>query len=335
MHSLMPFVIAALFAGTATSSLAGTLLAYVANINSDTIGVLDLDAGQLIDSFDVGDRPVDVVVSADRAVLFVSRLDGWVERRSRADGSLLDAVNIGLQAQEITLSADGTRLFVTGSGAGPGEVTVLAAADLSPLATIALPGIGFGLALSPDGDRLYATAGDMLAVIDTSTDSVIDTVTIGPVTQGVAVAADGQRVYVATTDSMSTAALSVVNTGPLAVVDHIVFGVPLTIPFFIALTPSRAFVTVGHVISGPYQALGRIDLTIGQALPGIDLGTHMATAIELLPDGRLLIAASPNQLLIYDSVTLAALGAIDSGGMSPRGLAVVDLDSLFASGFEP
>lgn len=339
-HRRLALILAAVLVAVAGPVAAGTLLAYVTNIGDDSISVVDVDALLPVATFAVGDRPVDVIVSADRAALYVSRVDGMVEMRSRSDGALLTAVQAGIQAQELLLAPTGDRLYVAGADALGGAVMVLAGSDLAPLGRIALPSSGFGLALSPDGARLYASApsSDLLVVVDTGTDTGLGSIAVGDSPQGVAVAADGARVYAGTTGAQGVATLSVVDAGSGLLIDQIRFGsAPLTFPFFIALAPTRAHVTVGHTFTGAYQALGVVDLTAGSALPGLDVGSNQAAGIELLADGRLLVVAGGalRRLLVFDAggPTLLPLGGVDLG-FSPRGLAVLDTDAVFADGFE-
>uniref|UniRef100_UPI000A96E89D YncE family protein n=1 Tax=Rhodococcus marinonascens TaxID=38311 RepID=UPI000A96E89D len=56
-----------------------------------------------------------------------------------------------------------------------------------------------GVAVTPDGTRAYVTnVGDgTVSVIDTATNTVVETVPVGAAPQGVAITPDGSRAYVA------------------------------------------------------------------------------------------------------------------------------------------
>jgi YVTN family beta-propeller protein len=83
-----------------------------------------------------------------------------------------------------------------------------------------------GLALSPDGDRLYVTnqLGDSVSVIDTATDAVIATwpLATAPTPEGIAASPDGSRIVVA---GNADGALSVLSTTDGTIIATIPLGV--------------------------------------------------------------------------------------------------------------
>jgi YVTN family beta-propeller protein len=74
------------------------------------------------------------------------------------------------------------------------------AAENDVIATVTVGGNPNGVAVSPDGTRVYVAnnSADTVSVINTSTNAVIDTVTVGDGPTGVAVNSTGTRVYVTT-----------------------------------------------------------------------------------------------------------------------------------------
>jgi len=69
---------------------------------------------------------------------------------------------------------------------------------------------------SPDGGHVYVTNQHTgkVSVIDTATNTVITTVSVGSSQYEVAVSADGGRAYVTNYGSGSVSVLSIVPTGP-------------------------------------------------------------------------------------------------------------------------
>src|SRR5689334_14507815 len=70
--------------------------------------------------------------------------------------------------RSVILNRNGTRLYVPN---GDGEIVVIDTATNDVVATIAVSALG--LALSPDGTRLYAAGNMNVAVIDTASNTQI------------------------------------------------------------------------------------------------------------------------------------------------------------------
>jgi YVTN family beta-propeller protein len=94
----------------------------------------------------------------------------------------------GSRPVDVALSADGKRAWV--SHGNSGDVRVLDAASLEPVATIPVGPRAWWTALTPDGSRLYVTVGRAgeVAVIDTATNAVTARIKAGTLPWGVAIA---------------------------------------------------------------------------------------------------------------------------------------------------
>jgi len=107
------------------------------------------------------------------------------------------------------------------------------------IATIPVGLAPSGVAITPDGSRVYVTnqSGGDVSVIDRSTNTVIATVPVGFGPFGIAISNDGTRAYVAL-----RASISVIDTSTSAVVATIPF---LFNPLFLDFTPdgTRLYVT--------------------------------------------------------------------------------------------
>jgi YVTN family beta-propeller protein len=146
----------------------------------------------------------------------------------------------------VAVSPDGNRVYVTAvpglmdkCGYGPGCVVVIATATNTVVATI--PNIGhdaFGLAVTPDGSKVYVAGQDrgQVYVIATGTNMVIATIFTSGTPNFVVVSPDGSKVYVAGGD-----ALWVVATATNTVTATIPFGNLLS---GLAVTPDGSKVYV-------------------------------------------------------------------------------------------
>ncbi|MFJ8620679.1 YncE family protein [Streptomyces clavifer] len=158
----------------------GTLL--VADFGSDTVTFIDPVRGPL-DSVEVGTAPYGLVVGADGRA--------WVA------------------------TAEGVAVVDTASRESLGRIPY--ATRTGPVTTGEYRGGGMGIALAPDGTRVYVGvnvpgAKGTLEVIDTATRTVTDTVPVGRRPFDVDVARDGSEVYATGHDSYDVTA---VRTGTL------------------------------------------------------------------------------------------------------------------------
>jgi YVTN family beta-propeller protein len=106
------------------------------------------------------------------------------------------------------------------------SVSVIDTATNTVVATIAVGSRPFGVAVSPDGLRVYVAnyAGSSVSVIDTAANAVIATVPLASLFPiGIAVSPDGSRVYVT---HEVTGDVSVIDTATYTVVATIPVGVP-------------------------------------------------------------------------------------------------------------
>jgi len=102
-----------------------------------------------------------------------------------------------LGPEALAASHDGKTLYIALADARQLAVFDVAAGRIT--STISLPAAPTGLALSPDGGRLYATcaaAKSTVAIVDTVTNKIVDSLPAGHMAHGLAVAPDGRRLYV-------------------------------------------------------------------------------------------------------------------------------------------
>ena len=91
------------------------------------------------------------------------------------------------------------------------NVSVVDTATNTITATIAVGPSPYGVAVTPDGTKVYVTNSDddTISIIDTATNVVTATVSVGCNPLGVAISPDGTRIYVANAGDNTT---SIINT---------------------------------------------------------------------------------------------------------------------------
>ena len=196
---------------------AGTT-AYVANQSSATLGVIDVAGKTSVDSVAIpGGSPLRVVVAPDDQHVYVSTSLGVVTEVStttkavtrqltlggavnglafQPSGAILYATNTSGSVFEITIASGGVRQVTPGGvlqdvaisldgveiyiANQTGELDVRDAASGARITTIPGAANAFGLEISPDGARLYATVPDSGAVriIDRAARAVVGTIPV-------------------------------------------------------------------------------------------------------------------------------------------------------------
>ncbi|MCV7282921.1 cadherin-like domain-containing protein [Mycolicibacterium flavescens] len=172
--------------------------------HSDT-AVIDIPVGQplspvVIATIDVGDRSLDVDFTPDGSRAYVTNADSnTVSVIDTATTAVIATIPVGNDPWKLAVHPSGTRVYVTNYD--DYTVNVIDTATHTVTATIPVgSGAGKGadeLAFSPDGTKLYVGSSNMLQVIDTATNTVVETrlLFFGP--YGIAVSPDGDWVYVA------------------------------------------------------------------------------------------------------------------------------------------
>lgn len=158
--------------------------AYVAVGATDSVEVIDTSTNEIIDTIQVGNVPVAVTMNADGSRLYVTNSTSrTVSVIDTATNQVIATVNTGTGPGRAIVAPNGY-LYVANSGGA--AVTVIDTAtntqvDLNPTqngvqAIIPVGNGPRGLALSPDGSRLYvsSTNDDTVTVINTATNTVVD-----------------------------------------------------------------------------------------------------------------------------------------------------------------
>jgi YVTN family beta-propeller protein len=151
---------------------------YTLDIDAGTIAAIDLNTGKIAKSAACGGRPYDVVLSRNRALLFVS---DWSKRAVLAvrleDLRVIERIAVGEHPNQLALHPKDDRLFV--ACASTNTVSVIdtkRGVVTETISTALFPKSPEGstpdaLAVAPDGKTLYVANADnnCVAVIDIST----------------------------------------------------------------------------------------------------------------------------------------------------------------------
>jgi RHS repeat-associated protein len=245
------------------------------------------------------------------------------------------------------------------TSSGP-TIAVIDTATNTLLTSIAMSDGSQGIAVSPDGTRVYAAHqnANTVSVIDTATNSVVATVSVGTLPFGIAVLPNGSAVYVSnfhdatisvinTATNTVTATISSSNTGMLAASPDSSKVYSTNNTFIDVISTATNAVTA--TISGAPNALGQIAVTpdgttayavdnLGVAVFNLQTNsytTHIAPSnapfcygVAASPDGSKVYAGCGSaskeaSLQVISTAGNSLIGSIDLGVMSePENLAL-------------
>jgi YVTN family beta-propeller protein len=170
---------------------------YTANGGANRVSVLDTRAGRVAASVRVGTQPLAVAVAPDgKTVYSANSGSGDVSVIDARTRRVVRAIPTGRFPSAVAVTRDGASVYVTNELSG---ITVINAGNGTVQARLRSPS-PFSVTMGPKGDRAYVTGlgPGTLTAIDTGTDQVRSTVSIGPYgADPFTVRASGDALYVA------------------------------------------------------------------------------------------------------------------------------------------
>ena len=191
-------------------------LAYVANLNSNSLSVIDTDIDMVVATVTGIVTPRDVDATPDgRYVLVVNQSTNSVTVLDASNYSVVASIPVGTLPCALAIAPDGSAAYVTNRLSNSISIIDLATFQVTnvPVGTFACD-----VMLTPDGR--WAVVSNRLSgnitIIDTALKLPVATVATGTNPQGVAFSPDGARAYITNAGS-----ISVVDMGSFTVVETI------------------------------------------------------------------------------------------------------------------
>ncbi|MGD0820289.1 MAG: PKD domain-containing protein [Desulfomonilia bacterium] len=194
--------------------------AYITNMESGDVTVVDISTNSIITRIPVGTAPYGVAVSpdGDRVYIACGGSDGGIYVIDTITNTVAGTIE-GIYATTLAVNPDGSIIYAV--SAVDGTLTAIDAHSHGVIGVVQTGPSPFGIAVKPDGTRIYITSMEdgTMRVIDAATLAVIDTVQIvytGKPLWDVEVSPDGAFVYVVSSDSCL---LAVIDTNTDAFVN--------------------------------------------------------------------------------------------------------------------
>jgi YVTN family beta-propeller protein len=201
-----------------------------------------------------------------------------------ATNSLVAAVEVGTGPVAVALNPAGTSAYVVDGGSNQVSVIDTATTTVAtaiPLNSFPLGGYPSGAAVSPDGGRLYVTNSytggndGTVSIIDTASNAIVRTVTVGPSPASVVFNPAGTRAYVT---NRGAASMSVVDTVSSSVVATVPLG---SAPLAVAVGPGGDRV---YVTNSSSSSISVIDAATNDVVATIAVG-DAPKGVTVTPDG--------------------------------------------------
>ena len=194
--------------------------AYVADAGLNQVSVINTSRRKVTATVDVGNSPSGLAVMPNGTFVYVANSGSKsVSVISTLTNAVVATISVCAGPSGVAISPDGTTAYVPCSASGADAVDVIRTADNTLINTINIIYNGvshgaFGSAVSPDGQWLYVASGgsdDVVTVINTAAQTVVNAVPVGIGPQDVAFTEDSAFAYVTNSSSNS---VSVINTAP-------------------------------------------------------------------------------------------------------------------------
>jgi YVTN family beta-propeller protein len=173
---------------------------YVSNEDDAEASIIDLASGNLVQSFKMGAQPEGVRVTPDgKRVFITSEETSTISVLDPAAHKIVSTFKVGHRPRSIAFTPDGKLGYVNAEN--DGAVVLFDALHYRVLKTIDIgkPGIvkPMCVILSPDSSRLYVSTGrgQQVFTIDTKTNKVLGSVTVGKRPWGIALSPDAKTLY--------------------------------------------------------------------------------------------------------------------------------------------
>jgi YVTN family beta-propeller protein len=265
--------------------------AYIPNTGSNTVSVIDTATNTVTATIPVGSAPGSgVAVSPDSSKVYVTNAaSNTVSVIDTATNTVTATIPVGVSPFGVAVTPDGSKVYVANediahpSGiVGPGTVSVIDTATNTVTATIPVGSAPGGVAVTPDGTKVYVANAfsNTVSVIATATNTVTTTIPAED-PAGVAVTPDGTKVYV--TNNIESGTVSVIATAT----DTVIATIPLHAGFAsatgVAVTPDGTKV---YVVDANQTGLVSVIATATDTVIGspIDVGINPG-GVAVTPDG--------------------------------------------------
>ncbi|HRH33453.1 MAG TPA: beta-propeller fold lactonase family protein, partial [Catalimonadaceae bacterium] len=287
---------------------AGVVYAYVANISSDNVSVINTSTNTVSATIPVGKGPGGIAVSPNGTRIYTTNQGSFtVSVVDAASQSVIEQIPIGYLPVSVTVSPDGNRVYVASYTAG--YVTVINAVTNKIISRIFISQDVSSIAVSPDGSKLYAasTFEGKIVVLNSVNFSVLTQITIGTICYNLAMSPDGTRLYAT---RYGENILTIINTATNLVTANVNLGSSAD---GVAVSPNGSRVYVSNMGSNEVTVVNTATNSVLTTIP-ISPGIS-PDGISVHPDGSKVYVSNPgsDNVSIINTVTNQVINTVAVG----------------------
>jgi len=193
--------------------------AYVANINSNNVSVINTTTNVVVKTVTVGTNPEGVAITPNGSYAYVTNSgSNTVSVISTSTNAIVKTVTVKGRPYAIAITPNGSYAYVADDHFN--NVSVISTSTNTVVKIVGVGTTPEHVAITPNGSYAYVTnvVPGTVSVINTSTNTVVKTVAVGGQPYGIAIAPGGSYAYVT---GGSTNNVSVINTSTNAVVSTV------------------------------------------------------------------------------------------------------------------
>ncbi len=290
--------------------------AYVANNSSNTVSVINIPTGQVVNSILVGSGPLGTAISPDQTQVYVTNNQGnSVFVINAASSSVVATIPVQSSPMGVAFTPDGTAAYVVNSASN--SVSVINTASQTVTATVPVQStpVGVAMAFTSNGTFAYVTneASDTVSVIAVASNTVVQTISVGAAPRWVAVSPNSSLAYVS---NSGDGTISVISVATNTVTNSITVGMS---PFGVAFTPDNNF---AYVANSGSNTVSLIDTANGAVVATV-VGFNNPVQVAITADGTSAYVTNQNtnnvSVIATASNTITATVGV---GSDPIGVAI-------------
>jgi YVTN family beta-propeller protein len=251
--------------------------AYVANINSNTVSVINIPTSTIANTITVGSGPWGVAVSPDQTQVYISNNHGNnVSVIDTASATVAATIPVQSSPFGVAFTPDGTEAYVVNGSSNSVSIINTDSQTVSATVPVQQSPVGVAMALTSNGTFAYVTnsASNSVSVIAVSSSSVVKTIPVGSGPRWVAVSPNSSLAYV---ENAGSNTVSVISVATNTVTATIPVGMS---PFGAAFTPDSSLAYVVNSASNTVSVIDTATSGVIATVAGFNNPVHVALSSD-------------------------------------------------------